>query len=699
MRVLRIASLFLAFASLVLFSHIARAQNPVTWSITANAPASLKAADKFTAQVNAQIQTGWHLYSLTQGAGGPIPTRISLPEGQPFKLAGNATGPRPRVEMDPNFQINTETHEGNISFRVPVLVNAEAPSGTQALNINVRFQACNDKLCLPPRTVKLSAPVMLIEAAAAPTASSSQSPMPQKAKATPGPSPAIVTTASGNTNTALPSISQTPAQAPDTESKPKLPATIATSNQIVFGGAKREYSLWSFIWLAMTFGALSLLTPCVFPMVPITVSYFTNHAAGHRAGAVRDASIYALGIILTFTLLGVSLAIIFGAVGINKFAANPWINLAITAIFVSFAMSLFGAYDLGLPSSVLTRLDSISRGRESSKIIGLLLMGLTFSLTSFTCTAPFVGTLLVMAAQGKWIYPGIGMLAFSTVFALPFFALALAPQLVSQLPRSGGWLNSVKVVMGLLEIAAAMKFLSNVDLVWHWGIFTREVVLASWVAIALLITLYLLGNFQLSHDSPVKHIGALRLMIALVSLALGFYLLTGLYGSRLGELESFLPPALDASSSSVTAVGNNAGVFASNGELTWVTNDYESALTQAKKEKKPVFIDFTGYTCTNCRWMEANMFTKTPVKEELAKYVRVRLYTDGEGQPYEGFQQMQQEKFGTVALPLFAVVNSEGNTLTTFAGLTRNEAEFVAFLKTGQMHNEVSGQSSNFLTR
>jgi thiol:disulfide interchange protein DsbD len=223
-----------------------------------------------------------------------------------------------------------------------------------------------------------------------------------------------------------------------------------------------------------------------------------------------------------------------------------------------------------------------------------------------------------------------------------------------------------------------------VDLVWHWGIFTREVVLASWLAVTLLITLYLLGKFQLSHDSPIERIGAVRLLIALVSLAFGFYLLTGLFGRRLGELESFLPPALENSSSAVLAAGSNTAEVTTNGELTWITNDYEGALKQANAENKPVFIDFTGYTCTNCRWMEVNMFTKAPVKEELAKYVRVRLYTDGEGQPYEGFQQMQQEKFGTVALPLYAVVNGDGNTLTTFPGLTRDAVEFVSFLKTGQ---------------
>jgi len=680
------------------FISAVQAQNPVSWSIKTNLSGSLKPGDKFTAQVTAQIQGGWHVYSITQGAGGPIPTRITVPDGQAFKLAGNVSGQRPHVAFDPNFEINTETYEGSTTFKVPIAVTADAPAGEQTLNVSVRYQACNDKNCLPPRTVKLSAPVMLTAANTTPVNSSSLQNGKQSEKPAPTLTPGTITRTNANGNSNQPSPTPSAASDEAASSAPRSAATGANPQTsvngsqtpaaapVVFNTGSLGGSLWSFIWLAMTVGALSLLTPCVFPMVPITVSYFTNHASGNRAGAIRDASIYAVGIILTFTALGGLLAVLFGAAGINKFAANPWINLLITGIFITFALSLFGAFNLQVPSSVLTKLDALSRKEDGASrrghIIALLLMGLTFSLTSFTCTAPFVGTLLVMAAQGKWIYPVIGMLAFSTVFALPFFVLALAPQLVSQLPKSGGWLNSVKVVMGLLEIAAAMKFLSNVDLVWHWSIFTREVVLASWVAVALLITLYLLGKFQLSHDSPVERIGAVRLLIALVTLAFGFYLLTGLFGRRLGELESFLPPTVEASSAAVLATGNHAAVTA-NDELTWITNDYESALQQAKAEKKPVFIDFTGYTCTNCRWMEVNMFTKTPVREELAKYVRVRLYTDGEGQPYEGFQQMQQEKFGTVALPLYAVVKTDGKSLTTFPGLTRDEAQFVSFLKTG----------------
>jgi thiol:disulfide interchange protein DsbD len=246
------------------------------------------------------------------------------------------------------------------------------------------------------------------------------------------------------------------------------------------------------------------------------------------------------------------------------------------------------------------------------------------------------------------------MLAFSSVFALPFFGLALMPNWLRRLPRSGSWLNSVKVVMGLLEIAAAMKFISNVDLVWHWGIFTREVVLASWIALGVMIAAYLLRT------GP-----GLARGFSLASVALSLYLCAGLFGRRLGELESFLPPALTTSASH---------------ELSWVVNDYEGALARARQERKLVFIDFTGYTCTNCRWMEANMFPRPEVKDRLQRYVRVRLFTDGEGPVYQKQQELEKTQFKTVALPLYAIVDGQGTARATFPGLTRNSQEFVAFL-------------------
>lgn len=411
-----------------------------------------------------------------------------------------------------------------------------------------------------------------------------------------------------------------------------------------------------------------------------------KHSAGDRSRTIKLATVYSAGIIATFSLLGMLLAVVFGAAGINLFAANPWVNLAIGAIFLFFAFNLFGFYEISIPASLLTKLDRITRTEEGkgSAYIGALLMGLTFTLTSFTCTSPFIGTLLVSTAQGDWKMPLLGMLAFSTVFATPFFILATVPRLLSALPRSGGWLNSVKVVMGFLEVAAAMKFLSNVDLVWGAGmnasgvlnygkIFTRELVLIIWVVIGLGICAYILGFFKFKHDSPIKKITPLRIVFTALFFGLCVYLTTGVLGRKLGELESFLPPKNKESVFNV--LGNR------HEELAWITNDYEAALQRAKVENKLVFVDFTGYTCTNCRWMEANMFPRPEVKAEMDKFILVSLYTDGDGEIYERQQQMEQDMFGTVALPFYAIVDPDGNAVATFPGLTRNSEEFVDFLK------------------
>ena len=685
----------------LLFVLAANAQNPVSLSMKVS-PAKVKAGGKLTGQISASIGGGWHMYSITQGKGGPVPTRVTVDDGV-FKSSGGASGSAPKREMDANFGIETEFYTGSATFNVPVTVDAAAAPGTQNLTVSVRYQVCNDSICLPPKTVKVSAPVEIIAANAVAATAASPSPSPTVSPS-PAPTPKVSPTANANLSSNINSIANADANlnanlntnlntdansnieiaglSENPRNPPTDPNASSAANQESNQNAglnSRDIArdgLWSFLWLAIATGAISLLTPCVFPMIPITVSYFTNHSSGNRATAIRDALVYALGIILTFTAIGVTLAFVFGAAGINNFAASPYVNIVIAGIFIAFAMSLFGAYELGVPSSVLTKVDAYARGKESGKIVGVLLMGFVFSLTSFTCTAPFVGSLLVLAAQGDWLYPILGMLAFSSVFALPFFILALAPQLVAQLPRAGGWLNSVKVVMGFLEIAAAMKFISNVDLVLHWGIFTRSVVLATWVAVALLIALYLLGKFQLVHDMKTERLGAARVMFALVFLSLGFYLLTGLFGARLGELESFLPYAADQNQ--ISASGANSA------ETQWIKDNYEGALAKAKTENKPVFIDFTGYTCTNCRWMEANMFPKPAVKSELERFVKVQLFTDGEGEIYERQQKFQEDKFNTVALPLYAIVDADGKTLATFPGLSRDENEFLAFLKSGR---------------
>ncbi len=651
---------------------IAAAQNPVSVSMTV-APPSIPSGGSGTARISASIEGGWYMYSITQPPGGPIQTRIALGEG-PFKM-GSVSGPKPKVKMDPNFKMNTESYTGSAVFNVPFTVIAGTAEGPQTLNASIRYQVCNDVVCLPPKTVKLSSALTILpgKAAASPTPTPSPSPVQSNANTNVNANSNVLananTGADENSNVdSNTSFSDLVQQAPANNTNVSAQTTPVRTAE----GDIKNQPIWGFIWLAMTFGALSLLTPCVFPMIPITVSYFTKHGSETTAGSIRDALVYALGIIFTFTGLGVALALVFGAAGINRFAANPYVNLLITAIFLAFAFSLLGAYNFGVPSSVLTKLDNLTRSKESGKTLGLLLMGLTFSLTSFTCTAPLVGTILVAAAQGDLFYPIIGMLAFSAVFALPFFVLAVAPQLLQSLPRSGSWMNSVKVVMGFLEVGAALKFISNVDLVWGWGIFTREVVIAGWIALSVLIFFYLIGLYRFSHDSEDRNIGLVRVMNAFLFGTLAFYLLTGLFGSRLGEIESFLPPA--------TAATRSGGGTESGGEISWITNDYDAAVKQAKAENKKLFIDFTGYTCTNCRWMETNMFPKPAVNAELEKFIRLRLFTDGEGEPYEGFQRMQEQRFGTVALPLYAIISPSDEVLATFEGLTRNESEFLAFL-------------------
>lgn len=611
-------------------------QNPVFWSLESDAQGkSLEKNEKFKAKVRAQIEGEWYLYAIEQPEGGPLPTRITIDEKSPFQIEGKIASPAPIIKFDPNFQIETKTFAETAEFNLNL--TAKEAAKTDDLAVNVRFQVCNNELCLPPKTVRITFNGFeeVRKSMAQPTAVGEQKTLP--------------------------------------------PPQINVANP-------KSQDVWAFLWLAVTFGAISLLTPCVFPMIPITVSYFMKHSDGHHTKTIKLATVYSVGIIATFSLLGMILAVVLGAAGINLFAANPWVNLLIAAIFIFFAFNLFGFYEITIPSSVLNKLDQLTRTKEGkgSAYLGALLMGLTFTLTSFTCTSPFVGTILVSTAQGDWKMPLLGMLAFSTVFALPFFILAIVPRFLHSLPKSGGWLNSVKVVMGFLEIAAAMKFLSNVDLVWgakftetgllNYGrIFTRELVLIIWIVIGVGIIAYIFGFFRFKYDSPVKKITLPRIVFATFFFALCVYLATGVLGKKLGELESFLPPKNPHSIFNVLGDRDE--------DLGWIKNNLDEALRRAKAENKKIFVDFTGYTCTNCRWMEANMFPRPEVRSELEKFVLLALYTDGDGEIYERQQQFQEKTFQTVALPFYAILDADGRPLSAFPGLTRNPSEFVEFLR------------------
>jgi thiol:disulfide interchange protein DsbD len=407
-------------------------------------------------------------------------------------------------------------------------------------------------------------------------------------------------------------------------------------------------------------------------MVPVTIAYFSA-PEGDRASGLRRPLLFGIGIIATFTVLGLALAAIFGAAGLNRFASDPWVNLTLAGLFLVFAANLVGWIDTPIPWRLANAADRASRNATPGSSLGALIMGATFTLTSVTCTAPFVGTLLVLASRGSWATPIVGMIVYSTAFALPFVLLALVPRSVSRLPRAGAWMETLRVLIGLLEVAAAIKFVSNADMVLGWGIFTRSVVLVAWSALAVAAAVYLARN---ARDRVERRKWSVTELVPIgAALLVAAWLASGVNGRSLPQIEAFLPPA-----TRTTAIGPASGESA-----TWMLNDYPAALSAAKSTGRLMFVDFTGYTCTNCRWMEANIFSRPDVSAELGQFVLARLYTDGDGELYERQQSFQEKTFGTVALPLYAVMTPDGKVRSTFSGLTRNPAEFIAFLRRAQL--------------
>ncbi len=655
MKAIRISLLVVIFT---LIQFTGQAQEAAKWSVTVDKP-EVKQGETFTIKVKAAINEKWHIYSATPMEEGPVATSFEAPGKSPYKIKGKVKQPKPIVKFDENFQVNTEFFEHEATFTLTGEVKKDAKPGEQKTHVEVSFMACNDRMCLPPATIKVPFTLTVTGDAVA----------------------ADETTVDGAAAMDQPEEPQTAVieQAPETKGNEEGVTGYGDERDVE--RAKKE-GFWAYIGLAMSVGALALLTPCVFPMIPITVSFFTKREAATRGRSIRDALVYSFGIMFTFTGLGILLAVIFGAAGINQFAANPWMNILISLVFIIFALNLFGMFEIVVPSSILTKLNT--KSNQGSGIISILLMALTFTLTSFTCTVPFVGTVMVAAASGEIWWSVAGMMAFSAVFALPFFLLALFPSWLKSLPKSGGWLNSVKVVMGFLELAAAMKFLSNVDLIWGLGILNRDLFLAFWVGIGIMITVYILGKITLPHDSPVERLGAMRVLYAVFFLGISVYLYTGLGDKPLGELDAFLPP-MDYQSTIQAAGGsqNSASMPQDGAKEVWL-DDYQKALAIAKEQKKPVFIDFTGFACTNCRWMESNIFTRSEVKSLLKDFVLVKLYTDGQGDMYVRNRDFQQNRFGTVALPLYVVMSADDKEISRFPGMTRQPTEFVSFLEKGK---------------
>ncbi len=683
---------------MLLLSGVAFAQKSVVrWKVL-TPTLSGKPGQVVDLKIQAAIDAGWHLYTTMKypdtAEAAPSPTEISVGEKNLLSLAGRLKGTKPHMKFDEGFELNTEYWEGTATIVVPVKISSKAALGTAQAWVNFYFQTCNDGKCLPPRDERLTFTVEVTNKQSSADSAAMQDSILKAQAGQPG---------AGDTATAPTAAVDTAAAPTDTVTGAQLPAVDGTGTGTVNGNtpgkaavdtygptgsgeeidAARKKGLLPFLGFAALMGLIALATPCVFPMIPITVSFFTKREQSTKARAVRDAAFYSLGIIVTFSLLGLVVSAIAGATGITDFATNPWVNMLMAAIFLLLALNLFGMFEIQVPTSIMNKLNRSAN--KGSGVGSVMLMGLVFTLTSFTCTVPFIGTLLARSAStGDYVWPLLGSAAFAAAFSLPFFLLALFPPMLKALPKSGGWLNSVKVVMGFLEVAFVVKFLGGTDLVWDWGIFTHDFCLAIWIAISVLTTLYLIGHFRLPHDTPVDKIGPIRVLFATGFLACGFWLLTGLFGANLGEVEAQLPPPKDNAVRASVAGANRGGTAApAAAEKTWMQDDYQGALARAKAEGKQVFVDFTGYFCTNCRWMERNMFPRQEVSQLMDKFVLVRLYTDGRNDVNKQQQKMLLDRFGTVAIPFYAVVTPDDKVAAKFDGMTRKPEQFIDFLRKG----------------
>jgi thiol:disulfide interchange protein DsbD len=612
---------------LLLFAAGAFAQDRVAWSVETETGAVAPGGLAVLA-ASAQILPGWHLYSASSPGG--IPASFQVEPGKLVKVFQ----PPPKKAFDKNLNAESETYEGQVQFLLEVKLPDDAQPGPAALIVKARFQTCNDTECVPARWTG---------------------------------------TAAIKLDPAVHVAFTIPAWYVEAKAPAASPAGTGQPPALTTQG-------WAaFLLLAFGFGLASIFTPCVFPMIPITMSYFLNRQSGGRRDGVMQAVVFCLGIIVLFSGLGLLVTAMLGPFGVAQLGANPWVDGFIAALVIAFGLSLLGAFEMTIPSSILTRLNQSS---EKGGFVGTLLMGLTFSLASFACVGPFVGTLLAASVGGGGARTLAGMMTFAAGLALPFFLLALFPAYLKRLPKSGGWMARVKVVLGFVILAASLKYLSSLDQAMQWGFLTRERFLAAWIVLFAMAGLYLLGFMRLEGIKPDEPLGLWRLLVGMAFLVFAISLLPGMFGGRLGELDAYVPEA----AAGTTGPG---GATAENG-LSWMKNDYRGALDRARRESKLVFVSFTGYACTNCHWMKANMFTKPEIAAALNGFVLVELYTDGTDAASEANGALELAKFQTAAEPFYAIMDPDEKVIATSAGVTRDTQEYLAFLR----KTEAGGQGS-----
>lgn len=668
---------------------------PVKWSTSVK-----KIADnEFKLISTATIEKGWHLYSQDVPEDGPIPTTFSYNnEKNSFNLVGKTVEEEGSIVEDPVFMMKIKFFDNTAVFEQTIQLLIEET----VVNAIVEFMVCDDSRCLPPTEVDLSFNLPKNEKV-----------IPKNIEKQPIVLDTLIEAATPVKDDDL--LFQSSENNTNEVEKNSLQALISKDIQqdTLATPSEPKKGLWSIFFIAFLSGFAALLTPCVFPMIPMTVSFFTKQSKTKAIG-IKNAVIYGVSIIVIYVLLGTAVTGIFGADALNALATNVWFNIIFFLLLVFFAVSFLGAFEIMLPNSWANKVDSqANRGG----IIGIFFMALALAIVSFSCTGPIVGTLLVEAASKGGLAPIIGMLGFSLAIALPFALFAAFPGWLNSLPKSGGWLNTVKVVLGFLELALAFKFLSQADLVLQAHLLEREVFLAIWIAIFGTLAFYLFGKIQLPHDSPVTHISVGRLSVALIVSSFTVYMIPGLWGAPLNLISAF-PPPLEYSESPYGVGFSKQGNLGTTLNITeslpdgahllaphdiLAFNDYDKGLAYAKTVGKPVLIDFTGWACVNCRKMEQNVWPKPKVLNTLKNdVVLISLYVDdkrplepheitesklkpGKQLKYIGqkWSELQTIKYKSNSQPFYVLMDHNEETLIAPIGYMPNVDDYYNWLQAG----------------
>ncbi len=682
----KIAFVLTVFTLLMHNSATAQILEPVKWSFSKKqiSPSEVQLILKAT------IDKTWHLYSQEVIPDGPVPTSFSFEKSSAYQLIGKVTEPKAIQEYDPNFDtiLKYFANEAVFTQKIKVLSNKDFK-----IKGFLEFMCCDDKQCLPPNEVEFEFSIKGNPEAVALVTDITR---------------AMVTNNTGD------STSQAALGAVGDTSTDK-----ETIKEIRKGEQKEDSLLWLFI-ISFLAGLAAILTPCVFPMIPMTVTFFLKEK--DKVKAKTQAIVYGISIILIYTIIGTLVAVLFGA-NFANFLSTHWIpNILFFLIFLFFAASFLGMFEITLPSWMINKSDAQA---DRGGVLGSFFMAFTLVLVSFSCTGPIVGAILVESAGGKVLMPIIGMLGFSLAFALPFTLFAFFPRWLNNMPKSGGWLNSVKVVLGFIELALGLKFLSIADQTYHWGILDREIYLAFWIVIFLLMGFYLLGKLKFAHDSDLKFIGVPRLMLAIITFTFVLYLIPGMFGAPLKALSGYLPPQATHDFDLNRIIRENVEVFSGtanagatagvdqkelcdapkHGDILHLPHglkgyfDYEQGLACAKQQNKPVFIDFTGHGCVNCREMEARVWSDPRVLKRLKdEFVVIALYVDDKTQlpenewitsKYDGkvkktigkkYADFQISRFNVNAQPYYVLLDTNGELLIKPKAYDLDVENFIAFL-------------------